>query len=648
MKIQGLTIKNFRCLESIDDLPLGNLAVFVGRNGSGKSSILHAIEVLFTPDYKISVEDFFNRDTSNPIGIQAAFCDFTPEERKEFDAYIQKGKMTITKKISWDAETETPKEEYFSYKTQIPEFAEIREKEGAREKTAALKELLGQGNFPDFTGKFRSAPEALQLMNEYEEKHPQLCKLTEAKFHFFGAKHVGGGKLDKYTRFVLLPAVKEVSEEIEGRDSAIEQLLNLLVLKEMESRSDLVEFREKMTKKILQKFSPESLGGLSDISSRLTDKLKLYSPGSAIMLHWGEIEPPEFELPTIKCGVIEDGFEGSVSNKGHGLQRALILTLIEHLAGISAREEAESEEKKSKKLRIDTLLAVEEPEIYLHPSRSRYLSNILLKLTENRKYSSTQVIYTTHSPYFVAMDRFNSIRVCRKKEISSAAACTAISRYDLQSANERLEATCGRCASISNPQANFRIRAIPAMSTVVSEGFFANLIVLVEGPTDAIVLWKVQERLGSNWDKRSISLIPALGKENIIKPKIVFDGLDIPNYVVFDRDRSHDRINTQMAKLLGIVGNILPPKKIHARWACNNKKLEDELDRMLTHKKVEQIWSIVGKELGCDEPWIREKTEPLARFVEIVYEKGLSLPHYESIVKRINSLYKDCKCPEAS
>lgn len=102
-----------------------------------------------------------------------------------------------------------------------------------------------------------------------------------------------------------------------------------------------------------------------------------------------------------------------------------------------------------------------------------------------------------------------------------------------------------------------------------------------------------------------------------------------------------------MIKLLGITGEVLPSQKLHATWACNNKKLEDELDRMLTREKVEDIWAIVGNELGCDEPWIREKTEPLARFVEIVYEKGLSLPHYENIVKRVNSLYKNRKCPEA-
>jgi putative ATP-dependent endonuclease of the OLD family len=639
MKIQKLTIKNFRCLESVDELVFENLTVFVGRNGSGKSSILQAIKVLFTPNAEISAEDFFNRVTNNPIVIQAVFADFTEEEKKEFGAYIQKGRMIVTKRISWNKEGDAPEEEYFSYTTQIPEFAEIREKPGAREKTEALKELMASGILPDLAGKPRGVADTLEIMEKYEDKHPDLAKLTEAKLHFFGARNVGGGKLDKYTRFVHLPAVKEASEEIEGKDSAIEQLLNLLVLREMENRSDLVKFRERMTKTILKKFSPENLGGLEDISSRLTRRLSLYSPGSALVLRWNEIEPPDFDLPTVGCLLSEDGFEGTVRNKGHGLQRALILTLLEHLSTISAVEEIDTEENNDKQLRIDTILAIEEPEIYLHPTRSRYLANIFKKLTESSK-SSTQVIYTTHSPYFVGMDRFNDIRVCRKKALTKTTACTSISRYDLESANKRLEDICGKNASIPNPQDNFRIRSIPTINTTVSEGFFSDLVVLVEGPTDAIVLWKVQEQLGSNWDQSSISLIPVDSKENIIKPKIVFDGLKIPNYIVFDKDEPKSKINKQLIRLLGLSGNELPPKKTNSKWAYNDPKLENELERMLTPENYEEIWKTVENELNCHDTWIRKKTEPLGRFIELVYEKGHSLPHYEEIVKQINALYK--------
>jgi len=647
-KIQKLTIENFRCLESIKDLAFDNLTVFVGRNGSGKSSILRAIRVFFQPNASISTEDFFNRTTDNPIIIQATFADFTQEEQTEFGAYIQKGKMIVTKRISWSVENENPEEEYFSYKTQIPEFAEIREKEGAREKTTALRQLISKGTFSDLTGQPRSAADTQEIMEKYEESHPRLTKLTEAKLHFFGARNVGGGKLDKYTRFVHLPAVKEAAEETEGKNSAIEQLLNLLVIKEIENRSDLVEFRERMTKRILKKFSPENLGGLDDISRELSKRLALYSPGSALALHWNEIEPPDFDLPTVKCGLSEDGFEGSVQNKGHGLQRALILTLLERLSNISALEEI-GEENRTKQLRIDTILAIEEPEIYLYPARSRYLSNLLSKLTKDGNKSSTQIFYTTHSPYFVGMDRFNNIRVCRKKA-AKVAASTFVSFYNLESASKRLEKVCGKRESLPNSQEIFRIRSAPIMNTTVNEGFFSDLIVLVEGPTDAVVIWKVQEQLKSNWDQSSISLIPVDSKTNIIRPKIVFDGLEILNYVVFDKDQSNNAIDRQLTKLLGITKSELelPSKRVQSTWAYNDGNLEDELKKALTEDTYEEIWEAVENELNCHKKWIRDKkTEPLARFIELAYEKGHSLPHFESIVNRVNALYKTGKYPEA-
>ncbi len=54
------------------------------------------------------------------------------------------------------------------------------------------------------------------------------------------------------------------------------------------------------------------------------------------------------------------------------------------------------------------VLAIEEPELYQHPSRQRHLASVLLNLAEGALpgvAKNTQVIYTTHSPLFVGLDR---------------------------------------------------------------------------------------------------------------------------------------------------------------------------------------------------------------------------------------------------
>jgi len=53
------------------------------------------------------------------------------------------------------------------------------------------------------------------------------------------------------------------------------------------------------------------------------------------------------------------------------------------------------------------------------------------------------------------------------------------------------------------------------MNTIVNEGFFADVVVVVEGTTDVCTLWKLQEIMGKNWSQLGIVTVPAGGKNNI-------------------------------------------------------------------------------------------------------------------------------------
>ena len=46
MKITHISIVNYRSIEQLD-LPIANYAAFVGANGSGKSSVLYALDWFF-------------------------------------------------------------------------------------------------------------------------------------------------------------------------------------------------------------------------------------------------------------------------------------------------------------------------------------------------------------------------------------------------------------------------------------------------------------------------------------------------------------------------------------------------------------------------------------------------------------------------
>ena len=80
---------------------------------------------------------------------------------------------------------------------------------------------------------------------------------------------------------------------------------------------------------------------------------------------------------------------------GLGIQSALVVGIFEALRQLGGE--------------IGTVI-IEEPEMYLHPQAQRYFYRILVDLTER---DHCQVIYSTHSPIFADLSRFESVRLCR-------------------------------------------------------------------------------------------------------------------------------------------------------------------------------------------------------------------------------------------
>ena len=80
MKLKYVRIKNYRSCKDVY-IELKGLHSLVGANGSGKSSVLRALDFLFNPaNGKIDEESFWNGETTRQIWIEALFENLTPEE----------------------------------------------------------------------------------------------------------------------------------------------------------------------------------------------------------------------------------------------------------------------------------------------------------------------------------------------------------------------------------------------------------------------------------------------------------------------------------------------------------------------------------------------------------------------------------------
>ncbi len=659
MIIKSVEVKNFRSIRETS-LDCDNLTAVVGRNGAGKSSFLYAIDSFYDTAAPITEEDFFDRDTSSPIEIRVTYGALRDDEKEEFRPYIKDDKLIVTKRIS--SENGSIMQRYYAAALQIPQFAEIRAKTGKRDRVSAWKELVDSGQLSNLGGKVQSADEVERLMTEYEGNHPELMEPTEREEQFFGSRNIGGGKLDKFTKYVLVPAVREASDEVTGRKGAIYQILNMIVLRKINARKDIQEFKSEFEEKVRKLYSSENLTELPELGASISKTLEKFAPGSRLNLGWDEVKPPDVQLPAPRATLVEDTFQGEITRKGHGLQRALIVTLLQHLAmtvpvepTADGLDEEETNILEPKSLETsggpDLILAIEEPELYLHPSRCRYLSNLLLQLAERPEAglgASNQIIYTTHSPYFVDLHRFDQIRMVRKvPSPDSLVPQSTVTHFSLDQAAKEIAKICN-----ANPddftRDSFRARAISVMNTIVNEGFFADVVVVVEGSSEVGTLWKLQEIMKKDWSQFGIVVVPAGGKNNIDRPTVIFRGLSIPTYFIFDAD-SHligegkkedaKNRNHRYLRLTGAQIEDFPKTQVHETWAVFNKNLEEIFKEALGSEIFQSIQKEVASELGYDDPnRVNKNIEGAARFIELVYEKKYQIPTLEDIIEKATQL----------
>jgi len=663
MFIKKVEVKHFRSIRD-ECLYCDNLTALVGRNGSGKSSFLHALEVFYDPGAPVSIEDFFDRNDNSSIEIRVTYNKLRDDEKKEFSTYIKNDKLIVTKRIS--IENGRPLQRYYAAALQIPQFAEVRAKSG-RERISAWNNLFSNpGELANLGGKARSIEQVETLMTDYEFKYPELTQPKEKIEQFFGSKNIGGGKLDKFTKYVLVPAVREASDETTGKKGVISQILDTIVLRKINARKDIREFKSKFDKEARKLFNSENLTELPELGDSISKTLEQFAPGSRLNLGWEEFKPPEVIPPTAKTTLIEDDFEGEINRKGHGLQRSLILVLLQYLATIVSVEAItdESFDGEANDLAPEApellrgpnlILAIEEPELYLHPSRCRYLSDLLLQLAKNPENDPTagnQIIYATHSPYFIDLHRFDQIRIVRKESSIESPVPKSIVR------SLTLDQVAQEMARIYNANPDdftrdtFRARAMPIMNTIVNEGFFADVVVVVEGLSEVGTLWKLQEIMKKDWTKLGIAIIPANSKNNIDRPVLIFRGFSIPTYFIFDADSKHKgkgnkgendakKHNRAYLRIIGVQPEDFPDTQSHETWAVFEDNLERELEKALNNKNVQALRSQVASELGYPGAATAIKNiNGAARFIELAYENGNHIPILEEIIEKITLLHK--------
>ena len=647
MHISRIHVKNFRSLLD-EDIPCESLTALVGKNGSGKSSFLAALEHFYDRDARLIEEDFYDRDTSDPIEITVTFSDLAPGAAEAFASYIRAGVLKITKVLP-PGTVGT----YYGVRLQYPGFDVVRQAGGKRESNAAYRELRKDDEWT-LLPPASSADVVESALAAWEAEHADECVPSRDAGGFFGFDTNVSGDLAPYTAFLRIPAVRDATEDaIEGRGTSITQLMDIVVRRVLDSREDVAKFRTQTQAQYEEVLYPTLMPELEGLEATLSSTLSDFAPTSELVLRWSD--PPQVIIPPpqAEVRVAEDGYEASIQRTGHGLQRAFIFTMLQHLSAAAEESRADHAEGESSSDGPTLVLGIDEPELYQHPSRQRHLAAILRRLATGDAQgvaAHTQVLYTTHSPLFISLDWFDQIRVLRKVPRGTPGPkITRAHTADMDAIAEEIwEAT--EKAGEKFTSETLRPRLASVMTPWMNEGFFADVVVLVEGEDDRAAVLGAAKAEGADFDSMGIAVIPCSGITNIDRPLVIFRHLGIPVYVVWDGDKGKDgntrrkdsrsQTNRYLCRLLGRTEEDWP-HFFEKHSACFEVDLETTLKAEIG-ENFESYRSEAQVELGLESQSLKNP-KLVERILESAAKDGISSSSLGTIVNGVVALQREAR-----
>lgn len=190
----------------------------------------------------------------------------------------------------------------------------------------------------------------------------------------------GAIQLSEFIEPVFVPAVRDAA--LEAGDSRT-SILRTLIERIVDPNGLFSEAAAALDEEVRERYQAiigDAGDALDAAAATITTRLERFAPGGS-------------RAPRL----------GRIGRQGHGVQRAYILALLQELAEAAAPDDGPHPL---------LMMMIEEPELYQHPTRARLLSKALRELTDGEE-ARAQIIYATHSPDFIGLDRIDSLRIFR-------------------------------------------------------------------------------------------------------------------------------------------------------------------------------------------------------------------------------------------
>ena len=349
MKISSLTIRNFKSIRELNIENIENALILVGKNNTGKTVVIDAIRVV-SGSYQVTELDF--NDRKKNIEIQMTL-EITEEDLIQLHTH---GIVSCLKEYDeWEQEfcDKLPSYEAGSltFTCIANRKGEVRYEDGVEKNNPFIREVLPKLYY---IGTNRDLKQFQDDMLMFQES-AQLSKMRSQECIFDKAR-----KCDRC--FDCMEAIqKKKADELEIYETArlLEYKMYQLNLQEFSAR---VNENYRMN------------GGLEEINYRVSFNMD--------QLFHIDVEARHKEHSLVR----------PVENLGNGMRSIYMLSLLETYV----------EDEKQ----IPSIIIVEYPELFLHPSLQKNAGRILYNLSKKN-----QVMFTTHSPNMLS--NFTKGQLCQ-------------------------------------------------------------------------------------------------------------------------------------------------------------------------------------------------------------------------------------------
>ena len=547
LRIQAIHVQNFRCLRDCS-ITFDELTAIIGENNAGKSAFLKAIDAFFGSETTRPAEDYCHQQTDKTITISITFGELTSSDHEHFNEHLISEKVTITREFNFhDAKKEGGA--FFAEAEIFSGFEVIRSSSGDAERKKLYNEIR-EDLESDILAKVSKGSEIEPLLLAWENANKD--KLTRVrKGRAFGFSNVALGKLRAACTFRLIPAVQDASNEIDSdRSSPVRQLVADIVRQTIENQQSFKDFKKSAAEQIREITDPKNIPSLQHIGDELTTIVSKYYERSKITANITPIEDIPIEFPKPRILVEDNEFVSIIENLGHGLQRAVLLSVIEFMA---TRSSVEPSVDKFDCAQSDIILAIEEPEIYQHPIKQRLFSRALQGLCKGFNSASGirfQIILVTHSPLFVEVREAHRIRLVRRVEKSGQLDVT-VSTVSLDECAKKTAAIQGYKTNLEKYKLGLHV-----FNYNIAEGLFSKAVIMVEGETDRAFL--EGHFISSDFDPltKGLTISPVNGKTNLDKPISIFSELGIPVFSIADNDQDKVKDNPKINRLIQTLSGV--------------------------------------------------------------------------------------------